>query len=236
MKKVLLILLINTFLCACAQTEKNDPHKEGVILLHGFARSKTAMWRLAGRLEDAGYSVHRIGYDSLTQDIDAIKKEVFFKINSYMKNRSNRVHFVGHSFGGLLIRSYLGENKVKNIGNVVLMGSPSKGTPAVDYLKDKWYFKYAGPSIMTMSSRGSAFLSSLKEPDYNLGIIAGVSESSSNESILNGKNDGIVPIESTKVSGMKDFIIIETSHTMMRYSEDVAEQTIYFLRNGVFLK
>jgi len=33
---------------------------------------------------------------------------------------------------------------------------------------------------------------------------------------------------------MTDFIIIETGHSMMRYSKEVADQTIEFIKNGVF--
>jgi hypothetical protein len=33
---------------------------------------------------------------------------------------------------------------------------------------------------------------------------------------------------------MTDFIIIETSHSMMRYNREVADQTIEFIQNGLF--
>ena len=41
--------------------------KEIVVLLHGLGRSKSAMRRLASRLERAGYAVERIGYRSLVR-------------------------------------------------------------------------------------------------------------------------------------------------------------------------
>ena len=44
--------------------EKKD--KEFVYLLHGLGRSKTAMWLLASRLEDAGFIVQPIDYSSLS--------------------------------------------------------------------------------------------------------------------------------------------------------------------------
>jgi hydrogenase maturation factor len=33
---------------------------------------------------------------------------------------------------------------------------------------------------------------------------------------------------------MTDFIIIETGHSMMRYDSEVADQTIEFIKNGMF--
>ena len=94
----------------------------------------------------------------------------------------------------------------------------------------------AGPAAKSLSANGSKFLKSLKPPYYNLGVIAGNVEISSHEHILEGKDDGLVPLESTKVKGMKDFIIIKTNHTSMRYNEDVAKQAIYFLKHTRFNK
>lgn len=44
----------------------------------------------------------------------------------------------------------------------------------------------------------------------------------------------MVSVESTKVKGMHDFIKLKTSHTMMRHDDNVAYQTIQFLKKGAF--
>ena len=69
-----------------------------------------------------------------------------------------------------------------------------------------------------------------------MGIIAGVTESIDNENFIPGKDDGLVPLESTKLEGMTDMIILKTSHASMRYSDEVARQIVEFLRNGEFKK
>ena len=131
----LVVILLSFSQASYAQVQKDDLSKEKVILIHGFARSNMAMWKLAERLEKAGYTVDRVGYSSMTQDIEEIKTEVFKQIDECCSSRSNKVHFIGHSMGGLLARAYLGERKLKNLGNVVIMGSPNKGTPVVDRFK-----------------------------------------------------------------------------------------------------
>ncbi len=223
-------------LLGCAHVPLHSSNNEQVILIHGFGRSNMAMWRLAERLEGAGYDVHRVGYGSFNRTIEEIQKEVFQQIETIRTTQKGRLHFVGHSLGGLLVRSYLGKAPLDNPGNVVIMGSPNKGTPVVDEYKDRWWFSLAGPAALSMRTNGSDFLTTLQSPYYNLGVIAGNSEMSGYEHILPGADDGLVPVESTKVAGMKDFIVINSSHTMMRYNEDAARQTIFFLKHGQFEK
>lgn len=232
---VILSLSIVSFMgCSHGPIEKvND---EAVVLLHGYGRSTSAMYRLEIQLNRAGYDVVNIGYRSLTQTINGIKKQVKNKISKQKLDRYKKVHFVGHSMGGLLIRSYLGENVLSNLGHVVLLGSPNKGTPVVDYVGKKWWSFLGGPAMKSMSTKDSQFLANLKYPNYPLGVIAGSIEREQHEHILVGKDDGLVPLESTKVEGMKDFLVISSSHYYLRYSQLAALQTIHFLKNGKFKK
>lgn len=234
--RFLIYALVLFGLLGCAHVPLNNSNGEHVILIHGFGRSNMAMWKLAGDLEAAGYVVHRVGYGSFNRSIEEIQEEVFGQIEAIRTEQNGKLHFVGHSLGGLLVRSYLGKAKVDNLGNIVIMGSPNKGTPVVDKYKDSWWFSLAGSAALEMSTSGSDFLDKLRAPYYNLGVIAGNEEISGFEHILPGADDGLVPVDSTKVKGMKDFIVIQTSHTMMRYNDNVAGQTIYFLKHGQFEK
>lgn len=40
-----------------------------------------------------------------------------------------------------------------------------------------------------------------------------------------------MPVDSTRVEGMRDFIVLNTNHTMMRYAKGVAAH-VAFLGNG----
>jgi len=68
-----------------------------------------------------------------------------------------------------------------------------------------------------------------------VGVIAGLSENGLAQHLLANSSDGMVPVESTKLVGMVDFILVESGHSSMRYSEEVARQTISFLRRGRFV-
>jgi len=215
-----------------AATEATD--KETVVLLHGFARGKFAMWPLSWRLEEAGFEVVRIGYDSLRESPEEILAGVSRQIDACCRELSRPVHFVGHSLGGLVIRAYLAENELEHRGRVVLIGTPNKGTPVVDQYRDAWWMNLAGPTAKSLGTGPKDFPSTLPAPDYAVGVIAGLKEGGILKDAIPGNDDGLVPVESTKLEGMADFIIVNSSHSRMRYSDEVARQTVAFLRRGEF--
>ena len=222
-----------------AQNPFNDidqRDEETVVLLHGLARSNAAMWVLNIRLKRAGYHVEPVGYRSLRQTPDQIMQDITAQIDRCCKDSHSTVHFVGHSLGGLLIRKYLQDNRIKNLGRVVLMGTPNQGASITDYIRDKWWAQLAGPTAMALGTGESSFPNSLDDPYYPVGVIAGVIDINHNEHMLPGEDDGLVSIEATKLKGMSDFVLINTGHSMMRYNEEVAIQAISFLRNGHFNK
>jgi hypothetical protein len=91
-----------------------------------------------------------------------------------------------------------------------------------------------GPTAKALGTDANSFPRSLEAPYYPVGIIAGERKSELNDSVIPGKDDGLVSVEATKIDAMTDFIIIETGHSMMRYDREVADQTIEFIKNGVF--
>jgi pimeloyl-ACP methyl ester carboxylesterase len=237
--KSLLVLVIFISACVCAKpniADLTDGETDVVYLLHGLGRSSFAMRVLASRLEDAGFIVYNIGYPSINKTPEEILENISQQISASLPKTDQNIHFVGHSLGGLLIRAYLEKTNIKNLGNVVLMGTPNKGTTLVDNYRDSWWMQMLGPAALALSTDENSFPNSIGRPYYPVGIIAGIYGDNDNEDILPGDDDGVVPLESTKIDGMTDFIVIESSHYMMRYNRDVADQTIMFLRHSRFKK
>ena len=205
-----------------------------VVLLHGLGRSASSMWLLAKRLEEAGFQVHRIEYKSLDTPPRDIVKAVTRDIDHCCTDYPHTVHFVGHSLGGLVIRSYLAERRPRNLGRVVLVGTPNGGTELVDKFRDWKAFGLLGPTTSALGTDPQSLPAKLPAPDYPVGVIAGTRGTGWNDHLLPGPDDGLVAVESTKLEGMTDFIILETGHGMMRYSDEVADQVARFLKDGKF--
>jgi triacylglycerol esterase/lipase EstA (alpha/beta hydrolase family) len=244
MKKIILttIFIFVLFkLTGCANSEEKfseyQSNDELVVLAHGLGRSDGAMWRFAQRLENAGYKVCRLDYATIGESIDDVLAETTKQIDDCILH-APKVHFVGHSLGGLVIRAYLQNNQLQlekiNIAEVVLIGTPNKGSELADHFSDSWLMEVGGGISRALVTGSSSLGNNLDETDVNVGIIAGTKSSSLTSDKFDGPNDGLVSVESTKLNNMSDFITIDVSHSMMRYNLGVAEQTIHFLQNGTF--
>ena len=238
--RILGVLLLVSMVRALPAETTQEPggitagEREMVVLLHGLGRSNTAMWLLARRLENAGFLVERVGYSSLRQSPEEIIAEVSGQIRDCCADRSPRLHFVGHSLGGLVIRAYLQDNPVAHLGRIVLIGTPNQGTPLVDRFQDHCLFELLGPTTGSLGTDGESLPRRLTTPHYPVGVIAGVVDRPLNDPLLPGPDDGLVPVESTKLDGMSDFVVVESGHSALRYDEEVANQVIAFLKRGKF--
>ncbi len=210
---------------------------ELVVLAHGLARSGNAMWKLAGRIEEAGYHVCVIDYSTIGQSLDSMLSETQDEIDQCLNNE-NRVHFVGHSLGGLVIRSYLEKHQnfvdSKRLGEVVLMGTPNHGSEVADHFDGRLLMDIAGGTSQSLVTGERSLGEIIGAPSYEAGVIAGTNSNGATNRFFDGPNDGLVSVDSSKVANMKDFITIDVGHSIMRYDADVAEQTIHFLQYGQF--
>ena len=147
-----------------------------------------------------------------------------------------RVHFVGHSLGGLLIRAYLARSRPENLGNVVLIGTPNGGSELADIEEGLpgAMVEWAGPTAQMLGTGPDDFPASLPPPDYPVGVIAGTRDAIVTNEWLPLPNDSMVSLESAKLDGMSDFRTFHLTHWGLRNNAEVAEATIRFLREGRF--
>lgn len=229
-----LLSIIQIVPTAAQQRLQND--KDLVILLHGLGRGKSIMTPLKERLEKVGFVTAVADYKSIGKTPEEIIADVSQQITGFRSDTIRTIHFVGHSLGGLLIRAYLDSISVPNLGKVILIGSPSKGTPIVDYFRDSWLMNLVGPAAKSLGTDEKSFPRTLGAPYYPVGIIAGISSTFNNDDFIPGEDDGVVPVESTKIDGMTDFVSVQVSHSSLPRNERVAEEVIAFLKQGSFLK
>lgn len=228
MKKLVFGLLLVT-ICNAATT------KECAVLLHGMARTENSMNKLAKALIEDGYIVSNYGYPSTSLDIDEIAKTHVAKAISECGN-VDKVNFVTHSLGGVVLRKYLSLNTLENLGRVVMLGPPNQGSEVVDKLKNVPGFKAInGPAGLQLGTGKDSVPNSLGPVTYPVGIIAGSSTFNPVLSqMLPNPDDGKVSVERTKAEGMTDHIVMPVTHTFMMKNKDVIEQVKTFLRSGKF--
>jgi len=206
-----------------------------VVLLHGLGRSHWSMMPLESRLEDAGFEVANLGYPSTHLDPDGLVAYVESAVAACCSD-APRLHFVTHSLGGIVVRGYLAKQRPANLGRVVMLAPPNRGSELVDELGDWPLFSWIlGPTAAELGTRTDSFPNRLPPVDFDLGVIAGTeSLDPIGSAILPEGNDGTVSVASTRVDGMRDFVAVPASHTFIMWSEDAADQVVEYLRNGRF--
>lgn len=208
---------------------------ESVILLHGLARSEKSMAVLANALEKIGYQTVNCRYPSTKYVIPLLAEKTIKNALGKCVN-VKKIHFVTHSMGGILVRQYLRENSIDNMGRVVMLGPPNQGSQVVDKIKKIPGFKQVnGPAGMQLGTEASSVPNSLGAANFELGVIAGTrSINLILSTMLPGKNDGKVTVENTILQGMSDHIALPVTHPFMMRNRNVISQVIYFLQRGSF--
>ncbi len=208
---------------------------ECVVLLHGLARSDSSMKKMEKRLNKEGYHVINVSYPSTKASIDVLAKEAIDR-GLQSCHKDSKVHFVTHSLGGILLRYYLEENTIENLGRVVMLGPPNQGSEVVDILDGLPVFKWInGPAGMQLGTGENSVPKKLSDADFDLGIIAGNrSINWMNSMMLPGADDGKVAVEKTRLEGMNDHIIMNVSHPFIMKNNKVIQQVIHYLKHGKF--
>jgi pimeloyl-ACP methyl ester carboxylesterase len=210
---------------------------QAVILLHGLARNASSMHKLEKALIEHGYEVVNVDYPSTKHDIESLAE---WSIGNAIKavQRQNKIHFVTHSMGGILVRQFLSQHAMQNLGRVVMMGPPNSGSEVVDILQNLPGFKTVnGPAGLQLSATKEGLPNQLGAANFEVGIIAG--SRSINlvlSTMLPEPNDGKVSVESSKLEGMADHVTLPVTHTFMMRNPAVIQQVIAFLKNGAFAK
>jgi len=193
------------------------------------------MSKLEQALQQKGYHVHNVSYASTRKKIEQLAEEAIGPVLKLCP-AEHKLHFVTHSLGGILVRQYLSQHEIENLGRVVMLGPPNKGSEVVDRLRDFPGFRFInGEAGLELGTGEGSVPRKLGAANFDLGIIAGTRSIDLILSrMISGPDDGKVSVENTKLEGMHEHLEMDVTHTFMMRNNAVIEQVIHYLETGKF--
>jgi len=206
---------------------------ETVVLVHGLWVHGIAMELMRRRVAHCGYRALAYSYPSMRLTL----AENAERLQRYCRDiAAPRLHFVGHSLGGLIILRMLERAPGLPPGRAVLLGSPVAGSLAARRLArlpagraalgrtaPEWHEAappraHTGREIGVIAGRLPVGIGRIVAPD------------------LPAPSDGVVSVAETRLPAARDHIVLDVNHFGMLLSRSVTRQVCAFLRDGAFAR
>ncbi len=191
---------------------------------------------LVSRLENAGFRAVSFGYPSPSEPMEALVDRLQAEVGRCCEAEAGTVHFVTHSMGGVLVRSYLDRQPEAHDGRVVMLSPPNQGSEIIDAFADSPLLqRIVGPAGSSLGTDSAGISSQLGPVRFGLGIVTGDRSMNPLGSwLIPGPDDGKVSVDRARVEGATDFMVVPATHTFIMNRRDVAEEVVHFLRQGAF--
>ena len=140
--------------------------------------------------------------------------------------------------GGLIVRHLQKNYPIKNLGRVVMLSPPNHGSEVIDKIGCFKVVQWVnGPAGRELGTGLKSTPLTLGPVDFELGVITGDrSINWINSTMIPGKDDGKVSINSAKVEGMKAFKVVHATHPFIMKKKKVITDVVIFLKEGRFQK
>jgi pimeloyl-ACP methyl ester carboxylesterase len=210
----------------------DSPPPALAILVHGLWQSGLEFFVIRRRLQADG-SMRALSFSYPTV-VGSMSDHVRRLIECARAHKAERLHFVGHSLGGLVVLRALQVTDDLPPGRAVLLGSPLQGSRTAQSLARLPF----GRSLLGDALAEECIEWSPREWSgrREVGVIAGSVGLGVGRLVANldDAHDGTVLVEETRLPGAKDHLVLATTHTGLLVSAAVAEQTRHFLDHGMF--
>ena len=209
-----------------------------VIVLHGLGEGRRSMQPLVEHLrQQLDATVLSFGYASTSTGIDDHGRALAAVVDHLPG--SERISFVGHSLGNLVVRRWMGlaaADDLARVGRMVMLGPPNQGSELAR--------RVAKINVLAALSNGAArelvldwqrISQDLAVPPCPFGIVAGgKGDEQGYSSLLVGDDDAVVRVDETRLDGADDFLLLPVRHAAMMDDRDVQRATVAFLKTGRF--
>lgn len=205
-----------------------------VIALHGILRSSKSWDAMRHVLEPDGYHFVAIDYPSTQRTISQFADQLQSVIESL--EGIEKIHFVVHSMGGLVVRRWCQSYSDPRIGRLVMIGTPNAGAEIATMLRQNLLFRTIfGPAGQELVAEPDNFTATLPVPPFEFGVIAGARgiEEGFNP-LIPGDDDGIVTVNSARLAGATDSYTVRCLHSFQCWNPDAMQATRRYLQTGAF--
>jgi hypothetical protein len=209
-----------------------EPRGELVVLVHGLGRTRHSLARLARHLEREGFATARFGYPSTRRSIDDHAEA----LRSWLDRLEGveRVSFVTHSLGGIVVRAALERPPAPGapaVGRVVMLAPPSRGSSLAHALERwrpiRWIL---GPSGGELGD-GAGLTVAEPPPSVAVAVVAGARGRDGGwNPLVPGDDDGIVGVDETRLERPHEHLVVRGMHTWLMNRPAVREAVLRFLR------
>jgi pimeloyl-ACP methyl ester carboxylesterase len=107
------------------------PTTRPVLLVHGFAGTKSSWSLVAHALSVRGLTVEAMGYPPLGTSVEQLAERLVAEVERILsESGADKVHLVGHSLGGVVIAQAIADGRLHGrVDTVITLGSPFGGSP-----------------------------------------------------------------------------------------------------------
>jgi hypothetical protein len=190
-----------------------------LLLVHGLWRTPLSFLLLTRRLRGWGYHTEQFAYAAVAQRYEVIVARLVERLERVAALGPYAV--IGHSLGGVLLRSALPQMTGPPPRHLVMLGTPNRTPRLAGMLGVHWvYRRLMGECGTNLTS--SAFYADLPVPEVPYTIVAGTAGPRGRWSPFGDEaNDWIVAISETRVREHDPLVLLPVTHTFMMNNLEV---------------
>jgi Alpha/beta hydrolase family len=184
-----------------------------VLLVHGLWRTPLSFLRLVYRLREWGYRTEHFGYAAVAQRYDAIVARLTARLEGL--SAAGPYAVIGHSLGGILLRSSLPLLAAPPPRHFLMLGTPNRPPRLARVFGARWaYRRLLGECGVNLAS--PAFYAALPPPQVPYTVVAGTAGPRGRWSPFGDEpNDGIVAVSETRIADSDPIVLLPVTHTFM---------------------
>lgn len=220
-------------------------HGRVVVVLHGLFRTRSSMKKLVRYLRDEGkLQVVEVSCPTMLGSVADHAKSLDRVLRHL--DQVERIDFVAHSLGNLIIRRWLAEVREQSpegespaearVERIVMLAPPNQGAELAEKIipVDLGQKKF-GAVVNELAFSWDALEAKLATPRCEFGILAGGrGDDKGYNPLIAGDDDMVVAVASTRLAGARDFRLVPVWHTFMMNDERIQRYTLEFLSHGYF--